>query len=278
MDTAKLKHYLLGEFSVKRLIQSFLFIYGAVMIYALAWSDHMIFPVPASSYRDTADIIKLRTDDGKTISAIYLANSNAAYTVLYSHGNAEDIGQLQPYLKDYCRRGFSILAYDYHGYGTSEGRPTSGNTYRDIEAAYRYLAETVHVPANRIIAHGRSVGGGPTMELACRHELGGVILESSFVTAFRVLTHVPLVPFDKFRNIAKLDRINCPLLVMHGTNDRTIPFWHGERLFEKAKQPKMNCWIENASHDDVCYVAEDRYWQAITDFAATLPAAGKAEP
>ena len=62
--------------------------------------------------------------------------------------------------------------------------------------------------------------------------MGGVILESPFLTAFRVMTRVPLFPFDKFSNVDKIGRVRCPLLILHGEADEIVPFWHGRRLFE----------------------------------------------
>lgn len=98
-----------------------------------------------------------------------------------------------------------------------------------------------------------------------------MIVESSFVTAFRALTHIPLTPFDKFRNIARIGKVKCPVLVIHGRDDTTIPFWHGEKLFRKANEPKTNCWLDGAMHDYIPVEAEKAYWAAISLFAASNP-------
>jgi fermentation-respiration switch protein FrsA (DUF1100 family) len=278
MDKIKLRRLLVGDLSVKRVFKSLLFIYASVMLFASACANSMIFKPQPAGYLDGPDIIKLTTSDGRNICAVHIVNTNAAFTVLFSHGNAEDIGHLKPFLEDYSRRGFSILAYDYHGYGASEGRPTTGNTYMDAEAAYMHLVEKAGVPANRIIAHGRSVGGGPAVELAVNHKLAGLIMESSFVSAFRVLTRIPLLPFDKYRNLSKIARVDCPVLVIHGRQDMTIPFWHGEKLFAAAREPKTNCWVEGASHNDLEWVAGERYWQAVIALAETAKGSQKTKP
>jgi fermentation-respiration switch protein FrsA (DUF1100 family) len=100
--------------------------------------------------------------------------------------------------------------------------------------------------------------------------LAGLILESSFVTAFRVVTRIPLVPFDKFRNIYKIKQVQCPVLVIHGRDDKTIPFWHGEKLFEAANEPKLNFWVDGAGHNDLFWVAGNRYWDMIKEFTGVI--------
>ncbi len=229
----------------------------------------MIFPARPSSYEDSADIIKLRADDGVTVSAIYLVNPDARFTILYSHGNAEDLGELRPYLDEYQQRGYSILAYDYHGYGTSGGRPTEANAYRDVRAAYDFLVREKGIPADRIIAHGRSVGSGPAIWLAAESPVAGLIVESGFVSAFRVLTHVPLLPFDRFPNLRRIERVRCPTLFIHGTADTTIPIWHGQRLFAAANEAKSCNWVEGADHNDLAWSGEV-YWTGIDRFVASL--------
>jgi len=266
MDKRKIQKLLVGELSFKRLIRSVIFIYAALLVFAFLASDKMMFPIPPASYDDGPDIIKIKTEDGATISAIHLINPDAEYTVLYSHANYVDLGRLEPFLQEYKNRGFSVFAYDYHGYGTSEGRPTEKNVCLDAEAAFKYLTEEAKVAPGKIILYGRSVGTGPGIYLASRYNIAGLIAESPFVTAFRVVTRIPIFPFDKFRNITLIDKINCPVLFIHGKADRTIPIWHSQKLFEKAKEPKLFCRLENASHNVIPADANKIYWQAINEF------------
>lgn len=266
MDKKLLKKYLVGDFTVKRLIRSFLLVYFCVFIFGWFKSTSMIFQPHKSSYRDSDEIIKLKMYDGPPISGIYLKNKNAKYTVLYNHANATDLGDIDSYLSKYKSKGFSMFSYDYRGYGTSPGKPTTANAYKAADTAINYLVDHENIRLDRIIVHGRSVGGGPALHLAKKWGVAGLIVESSFVTAFRTMTHIPLTPFDKFRNIAKIDKINCPVLVIHGIDDRTIPLWHGEKLFKKAKEPKANCWLEGTDHNYMPLEAEEEYWSAISAF------------
>lgn len=229
-------------------------------------SDYVIFPVPKPSYQDDQTIIKLTTQDHKKISALYLKNPKAHFTLLMSHGNAEDLGVLTSYFDTFKQHGFSIFAYDYHGYGTSEGTPSEKNTYLDIEAAYQYLTESLKVPSNRIILFGRSLGSGPSLELALHHPVAGVILESAMITAFRVITYIPLIPIDKYSNIKKITRITAPILIIHGEKDSIIPFWHGKKLYEVANEPKMFYGVLKANHNDVIEEANLKYWTVISEF------------
>ena len=270
MENNKLRRLLLGEFSFKRLVRSLIFIYAFLCLYAFFFSERMIFQPQPPSYQDTREILKLTTSDGVQISAVYLANPQARYTILYSHGNAEDLGDILPVLNSLRQMGFAVFGYDYHGYGTSKGNPTERNTYRDIDAAYNYLTQQLSIPSQRIIAYGRSVGGGPAVDLAARQPLAGLILESPFLTAFRVLTRIPIVPFDKFRNIDKIKRVHCPVLVMHSKADAVIRFSDGQKLFAAAHEPKRFLWVDRAGHNDLMQVASQQYARTLGEFAQLI--------
>lgn len=245
-------------------------VYVGLVLCAYFFSDIFLFKPQPSSYVDTTEILKLTSLDGTKISAIHLSNPAAQYTILFSHGNSEDIGLLRMILEDIRATGFSVFSYDYHGYGTSPGKPSEESGYEDEEAAYRFLHDSLNVPSHRIIAHGRSLGGAVAVELAHRHSLGGLIIESSFVSAFRVLTHVSLLPYDKFNSIAKLRDVHCPVLVIHGKRDDVIPFWHGEKLFQEAHQPKFSLWVDSAGHNNLHYVAGNRYGETLHAFSRFL--------
>jgi fermentation-respiration switch protein FrsA (DUF1100 family) len=267
MDKQTLRRLLLGEFSFKRLIYSLIFIYAFLCLYVFFIADGKIFLPQPSSYSDTRDILKLTTDDHIQLSAVYLPNPASKYTILYIHGNAEDLGDIQPVLQQLRDIGFSVFAYDYRGYGTSQGKPSERNAYRDLEIAYNYLIQQLRVPAQRIIAYGRSVGGGSVVDLAARKPLAGLIMESSFTTAFRVVLPFPILPFDKFPNIHRIKKVKCPVLVMHGKADDVIPFQHGQKLFAAASEPKLSLWVEQAGHNDLMWVAGEQYADILRKFA-----------
>jgi fermentation-respiration switch protein FrsA (DUF1100 family) len=250
--------------------RSLLLSYLTIAGYAYFFSDRQIFFPQLSSYPDSPNILRLTTADGVRIAAVHLPNPQATFTILYSHGNGEDLGDIRFVLEYLQQNGFAVFAYDYRGYGLSEGTPSTENAYRDIDAAYNYLTEVLKLPPQRIIVHGRSVGSGPSVYLASRQPVAGLVLESAFVSAFRVMTQIPILPFEKFPNIDRLGQVRCPVLIIHGTQDTIIPFWHGQALFQAANEPKRLVPIPEAGHNDLVQVAGDRYAKILQEFAASL--------
>lgn len=252
-------------------------LYLLMAAHAYFFADGFVFQPPAPSYRDSEGILKIPVGNRSTLSALYLPNPASDYTILYSHGNAEDLGHVREMATRYPERGFSIIAYDYRGYGTSAGAPSEEAACADIEAVYDHLIVQNRVRPERIILYGRSVGGGPSVDLAARRPVAGLILESTFVSIFQVMTRVPVFPFDKFDNLRKIGRISCPVLVIHGTKDEVIPFWHGEKLFRQAREPKLMLKVEGADHNNLREIAGDEYWKALDRFRLMLAAQKRPE-
>ncbi|MGZ4901016.1 MAG: alpha/beta hydrolase [Candidatus Angelobacter sp.] len=247
-------------------------LYIGFALLAFFLSDSMIFLPHPSSYKDSPEVLKVTTASGKKISAVYLPNPAAKFTLLVSHGNAEDLGDDRYWLDSLRHAGFSVFAYDYEGYGTSEGKPGEKAVYEDEAAAYEFLAVNLKTAPDRIIIFGRSVGTGPAAYIAAKRPSAGLVLQSPFVSAFRMLIPVPLLPFDKFPNHKYIRHVHSPVLIMHSRGDSVIPFWHGQKMFELANQPKHSFWARNADHNDLDLA--QGYTEAIQAFAATL---GKAE-
>ncbi|XP_020114613.1 protein ABHD17C isoform X2 [Ananas comosus] len=169
------------------------------------------------------DVIALETRRGNRIVAFYLRNPSARLTVLYSHGNAADLGQLYDLfaqLKVNLR--VNLMGYDYSGYGASTGKPSEANTYADIEAVYQCLETEYGISQEDLILYGQSVGSGPTLHLAARlPRLRGVILHSAILSGLRVVCHVNFnFCFDIYKNINKIKKVKCPVLVIHFSGNR----------------------------------------------------------
>ncbi len=244
-----------------------------LVLLAVGWffSDGMIFLPPPPTYSDGPGILRLTMPDGVELAARYLPYPSSRFTLIYFHGNAEDLGQDEAHLQDLrSQLHVSVLAWDYRGYGLSGGRPGEPATLRDAETVFTYVINELQVPADRIILYGWSLGGGPAVDLAARHRVAGLVLQSTFISTFRVMTRVRIAPFDKFVNLEKMPRVSCPVLVIHGTADRTIPFWHGQRLYDAAPGPKEKLWVEGAGHNDLIESAPDAYWRALREFVARL--------
>jgi abhydrolase domain-containing protein 17 len=249
--------------------------YAGFAAFAYLLSDRLIFQPPRPTYRaGQLPITMIPGADGDSIATLYLPNPNATLTILYAHGNAEDLGQIAPMLEELRQHGFAVIAFDYRGYGAStDGPPTASGATRDMESVYQHAVHALGVPPSRLVLYGRSVGGGPATDLAARLPIGGLVLESTFTSTFVVMTRVPLLPFDRFPNLHHIRQVHAPVLVVHGSADAAIPFSHGRRLYEAASNPKQALWVEGAGHNDLALVAGQRYWDALTAFARTV--AGK---
>jgi abhydrolase domain-containing protein 17 len=219
----------------------------------------------------TFDVQYVETVDDARIAIRYLPNPDARHTVLFSHGNAEDLGNLDSFLRRMHEQGFAVIGYDYRGYGMSERRQTTaGGVLRDIEAVYRFALDSLGVSPRDLIVHGRSVGTGPSLHLAAHHEIGGLVIESGFMSAFRVLTRWRILPFDRFNNLSLLPQIDVPVLIIHGAEDRIISPRHGRRLYRAASEPKSYWEVEGAGHNNLSYVAGREYWERLAAFARRL--------
>jgi fermentation-respiration switch protein FrsA (DUF1100 family) len=251
------------------LLQILFFIYVLLALSFWLLADNVLFQPPKHP-NSLYLAIDIPLANQQTLSAVYLPNPKARYTILFSHGNAEDLFFVYPFLQLLEQHGFAVFAYDYPGYGKTPGKPTEANTYQAINAAYDYLTSQLNVPPSSIIIYGRSVGAGPSIELARNKRIGGLILESPFVSAFRVYTKWPMFPFDRYRNLSKIPEVRAPILLIHGTHDSVIPLWHGQKIYDAIKSPKQAYWVENASHNDVQAVAKEQYFQTIQHFAQSL--------
>lgn len=199
---------------------------------------------------------------GTEIPAVYFKRNGAKVTILYSHANAEDLGVMFGWLKCLSRRlDVNVLAYDYTGYGESEGEPSEENCYADIEAAFDHLINFRKLDSRQIIIYGRSVGSGPATYLAERcaksHiEVGGLILECPFKSVLRVVADVGFtVMGDKFPNIDRIPQVRCPTMIIHGTEDSTIPIEHGAALHDEI-HPRYQAepfWVIGKGHNDMDY-------------------------
>ena len=181
----------------------YLFLIGIGLLY----SDSLIFLPPAASYQAADDLIYIKSNrintsaDNNTIVARYLYNPESKYTVIYSHGNAVDIGGLTHLQNNFFQHGYSIIVYDYSGYGLSEGEASEQQVYNDVQAIYNYLVNERGLKSGQIISYGHSLGAAIAADLAFNKPVAALVLENPFVTAFRVKTTYQLVPIDKFSSI-----------------------------------------------------------------------------
>lgn len=201
-----------------------------------------------------------------------------AATVIYFHGNGGNINTVGWLGESLAARGFNVLLFDYRGYGRSEGRVTDERgIYSDADAAYDYVLRERGVSPEKIILYGQSLGTTAAVDLAVREPCGAVILESGLSSASDMASLVmPWVPAwvhryarNHFESAKKLERVNVPVLVAHGTLDRTIPVEQGYRLYAAAKEPKRLIIVAGAGHNDLIATGGKEYLDAVADFIRT---------
>uniref|UniRef100_A0A0D9YNK3 Serine aminopeptidase S33 domain-containing protein n=1 Tax=Oryza glumipatula TaxID=40148 RepID=A0A0D9YNK3_9ORYZ len=199
----------------------------------------------------TSTARRLRTKRGTEVVAMYVRQAGARLTLLYSHGNAADLGQMfELFVELSAHLNVNLMGYDYSGYGQSSGKPSEHNTYADIEAVYRCLVETYGASEENIILYGQSVGSGPTLDLASRlPHLRAVVLHSPILSGLRVMYPVKHTYwFDIYKNIDKIPLVRCPVLVIHGTADEVVDCSHGRALWELSKVKYEPLWVKGGNH------------------------------
>ncbi|KAJ8544979.1 hypothetical protein K7X08_017562 [Anisodus acutangulus] len=228
----------------------------------------LLSPFP---HRENVELLKLPTRKGTEIVAMYIRHPMATSTLLYSHGNAADLGQMyELFIELSIHLRVNLLGYDYSGYGQSTSKPSEQNTYADIEAAYKCLEENYGTKQEDVILYGQSVGSGPTLDLAARlPRLRAVILHSPLLSGLRVMYPVKRTYwFDIYKNIDKIPSVNCPVLIIHGTADEVVDFSHGKQLWELCKEKYEPLWIKGGNHCDLELYPE--YIRYLKKFVATI--------
>ena len=210
--------------------------------------------------------------NGLKLNGLFFPAPDSKMTLILFHGNAENVGDRLDFVKKLVDLGLNLFYFDYQGYGRSEGKPSEQNTYDDGLAAYDYVKSRNDVDPERIVLYGRSLGGGIAIDVAVRTGCYSLITEGAFVSIKEMAKgFVPLVPFqytvaDKYNNVKKIAKLNMPYLIIHGTEDGTIPFLHGKKLFEAANEPKEFFPVADAGHNDVHDVADKVFWKKISSF------------
>jgi uncharacterized protein len=220
------------------------------------------------------------TEDGLKLGSwvIPAGASSSGYWLLICHGNAGNLSEFgrPAHYAGLRQLGLNLLAFDYRGYGESEGAPTEAGLYRDAKAAYRYLREQ-GIPADRIIVFGHSLGSAVAVDLVSQAPAAGLIVEGAPTSVIeRGQELYPFVPVrwlavSRFPSIEKIPRVTIPKLFLHATGDEVIPVRHGRRLFEAAPPPKTFVELQGG-HGDAFDIDSAEYFGSIRRFIAGLPA------
>lgn len=174
---------------------------------------------------------------GDTVLAWYgapSAGSGARFPVIvFTHGNAERAEDWVGQFRDLQARGIGVVIVEYPGYGVAPGKPSEESITAAVLAAYDWVRAQPFADTARIIAWGRSLGGGAATRLATRRPVAALILESSFrsIREFAKRYWAPgFLVRDPFDNLTELKAYHGPLLVLHGEHDEVAPLAGGRSL------------------------------------------------
>jgi fermentation-respiration switch protein FrsA (DUF1100 family) len=234
---------------------------------------------PRAAGLDYEDV-SLHTADGVKLHGWWVPAQMARGTVLLLHGNAGNISHRLGYLTMFSRLGYSVLLFDYRGFGTSGGNPGEAGTYRDAESAWQHLTEARKVKARDIVIVGESLGGGVATWLALKYPPRALILASTFTSipdlGARIYPWLPvrLLARIEYPNLERIRQIEVPVLIAHSPTDDVIPFAHGEALFAAAREPKEFLALSGGHNDGFLFAREE--WVVAVGAFLERAAAGKA--
>lgn len=237
-----------------------------LVVFGVLWvlQRKLIYPGASMSFPASpppaADVKRwLSTTDAGEVEAWLIPGAGATAerpgpAVVFLHGNGEIIDQWEQELRWYTRRGITVLIPEYRGYGRSAGSPSEKAIVRDLLVWHENLLGQDFIDADRLIYHGRSLGGGFAAQLAAAHEPAALILGSTFTSlpdAAADLTPLPRWYIrDKLRVEAVLRDYVGPVLIMHGRDDSIIPAAHAERNAAAAKNATLIVY-DRTGHNDM---------------------------
>ncbi len=230
------------------LIVSLLLVAIVIMVFALQrrllFPRHLTEPQPqAANLIDGLEEVWIESDQGPVEGWLIPGGATAQEpgpAVIFAHGNAELIDYWPVEMAPYREMGVTVLLAEFRGYGRSAGSPSQDRITSDFEAFYDILAARPDVDPDRIIFHGRSMGGGAACALAAERRPAALILQSTFTSLPNMARRFFLPGFlvlDQFDNEALVRDFDGPVLVVHGEQDTLIPFSHGEALRAAAAGP-----------------------------------------
>lgn len=207
--------------------------------------------------------LSLATPDGERLDAWFVPASQSRGVVLFLHGNAGNLSHRMDSIVMFHRLGYSMLIFDYRGYGRSTGKPSEAGLYQDAQAAWDHLTRQRGIPPGHIVLFGESLGGAMAAWLAAREKPGALVLSSVLVSAPALAADLyPWLPARwlvrmRYDTGSALAEVRCPVLVAHSPGDEIIPFRHGRLLFEAAAEPKVFLPLAGGHNDGFIFMREE---------------------
>lgn len=205
-----------------------------------------IFPDPAAIGVADMDVVAVTTSDGLSLKALYKAPATPAMpVVVLFHGNGGSIAIRGSRARDFIDYGYGYLLAEYRGYGGNPGKISEQGLYDDARAYLKWLAAAHDIGPERIVLYGESLGTGIATQMALEFPaIRALILEAPYTTMQAVAQHhmfwLPAYWLikDRYNNIDKVEGLQVPLLVLHGQQDKVVPYKQGVAVFQNAKTRK----------------------------------------
>ena len=156
----------------------------------------------------------------------------------------------------------NVIMYEYTGYGANLNNYKCSEQfcYNDIDTVYNYMLNKRKIKQERIVLFGRGLGTGPSVYLAAKTEVAGLILMSGFLSIYRIMMNFRwTLPGDIFSNIDRIKNVNCPVCIIHSIKDEIIPFYHAKELYKNVRNKFDPLYIDNTSHNNIDKNSDDAY-------------------
>lgn len=245
---------------------------------ALLVQRRLLFPNPPARATIVRPVdvsqVWLPTDSGR-VEAWYLpplaASAAPAPVLVFFHGNGELIDFLGFDFQVPRQWGMGVLLVEYPGYGRSDGSPSEASVTLAVLAAHDWIRSQPSLDGMKVVAYGRSLGGGAAAILAAQRGAAALVLESTF-TSVRSFAHRFFIPefaiLDPFDNLAVVGNYPGPVLVLHGKQDELIPPAHANALASASTRSELH--LLACGHNDC-----DRPWGVVRKFLAGAAIVGR---
>ncbi len=271
-----------------RVIRPLLIAYLIMLLMLSFFERWLVYPAPRHTAEDwvAAELphedVYFSADDGTKLHGWYVPHAKPRGVMLFAHGNGEHVARLAPLLKLlHDLADVSVFAWDYRGYGRSEGKPHEDNVLADARTAQLWLAERGGVRPEDVIVYGRSLGGAVAVGLASQYPVRGMVLERTFADLVETAAHhfrwlpVRLMMKNRFPSIERITTYRGPLFQSHGTEDEVVPFAMGKKLFDAATTENKKFFVvEGGNHNGP---QPEEYYKALGEFLDSLPEIKAAE-
>ena len=185
-------------------------------------------------YEFPFDEIHFDMEDGGYINGLHFKVPNSKGVVFYFKGNSRSVKGWGKFAIDFTRHGFDVFMVDYRGFGKSIGKRSQKAIKRDLQLVYNKMRE--RVPEQYIILYGRSLGSGFATKLASMNNPRMLILDAPYYSLAKVTgRYMPFMPLSLILKYPMptykwIKYVNCPIHIIHGTNDKLIPLKSSVKL------------------------------------------------